>query len=223
MTAFPLPVPPAAVLFDLDGTLCDSEAGIVEHLAAALTTVGLAVPDAEVLRSCVGPPWSQGLPEIGVPEHRTHEVIAAYRATYDDAAPGLAIPLLGIPEALDRLAAAGVALAVATSKPDHLARRIVLDGPLGPSVDVVVGADPNAGRHSKADVVGAALAALGVGRGTAVMVGDRHFDVHGAAAHGLGTVGVRWGCALPGELEEAGAVTIVATPGSLADLLLGGD
>lgn len=87
---------------------------------------------------------------------------------------------------------------------------------------MVVGAAPDAGRHSKADVVGVALAALGVGPGTAVMVGDRHFDVHGAAAHGLATIGVRWGCARPGELEEAGAVVVAATPDALADLLLGG-
>ncbi|QYG92054.1 HAD hydrolase-like protein [Iamia sp. SCSIO 61187] len=218
------PPPPAAVLFDLDGTLCDSEAGIVEHLGMALATVGLPVPDREVLRSCVGPPWTDGFPPaVGVPAERTWEVIHAYRATYDDAAASLAVPFVGITDVLDRIEAAGIPMAVATSKPDHLAHKIVTEGILGRWMSVVIGADPDGGRHSKADVVGAVLARLeaGVPRAGVVMVGDRLHDVHGAAAHGVPTIGVRWGSAPPGELEEAGAAVVVATPQELGDLLLG--
>jgi len=218
------PLPPTAVLFDLDGTLCDPEAGIIEHLGMALATVGLPVPDREVLRACVGPPWTDGFPSaVGVPLERTWEVIGAYRATYDDAAASLAIPFVGITEVLDRLAAAGVPMAVATSKPDHLAHKIITDGILGRWMSVVIGADPDAGRHSKADVVGAVLVEMeaAVERAGVVMVGDRFHDVHGAAAHGLPTIGVSWGTAEPGELEDAGAAVVVDTPADLADLLLG--
>ncbi|WCO68365.1 HAD hydrolase-like protein [Iamia majanohamensis] len=217
-----LPSPPAAVLFDLDGTLCDSEAGIVEHLAAAHATVGLPVPSRPVLRGCVGPPWSESLPAIGVPPDQVEPLITAYRATYDPAAPGLAVPFPGVADALGHLHGAGLALAVATSKPQHLATRIVVEGPLGRWFDEVVGADPAAGRHTKADVVGTALGSLGGLDATAVvMVGDRLHDVHGAAAHGVATVGVGWGCAEPGELEAAGAVEVVGSPEALVALLLG--
>jgi phosphoglycolate phosphatase len=218
-----LPARPAAVLFDLDGTLCDSEEGIVTHLAMALEATGLPVPGRDRLRTCVGPRWEDGLPHIGVPAERMVEVIAAYRRTYDDAAPGLAIAFPGVPEALARLAGAGLALGVATSKPQHLATRIVTEGPLGRWFAAVVGADPDLGLRTKADVVGAALAELGpaASPATAAMVGDRHFDVTGAAVHGVATVGVGWGCAEPGELEGAGAAAVVATPAELADLLLG--
>ena len=44
------------------------------------------------------------------------------------------------------------------------------------------------------------------------MVGDRAQDVVGARAHGIGCVGVRWGYAVPGELETAGATHLVDTP-----------
>lgn len=211
------------MLFDLDGTLCDSGAGIVEHMAAALTTVGLPVPSPEVLRSCVGPPWDRALPSIGVPAERVAEVMTTYRATYDQAAPSLAVPFLGISDALDRLLAAGLVLAVATQKPHDLAQRVIAEGPLAAALDVVVGADVEAGRLDKADVIEAALVALGGDQApeTVVMVGDRSFDVEGAAAHGVATIGVAWGCAEPGELEAAGAAVVVATPAELADLLLG--
>lgn len=216
-----LPVRPGAVLFDLDGTLCDTEDGIVTHLAMALEALALPVPDRAVLRTCVGPPWEEGLPQIGVPAERMVDVIAAYRSTYDDAAPRLAPPFPGVDDALDALAAAGVAMAVATSKPQHLADLLVRDGPLGRHFATVVGADPAAERWTKADVVGAALGSLDHPPATAAMVGDRHYDVAGAAAHGVATVGVGWGCAAPGELEEAGAAAVVASPGELVELLLG--
>lgn len=224
MSALRLPARPTAVLFDLDGTLCDSEAGIVEHLAAALSTVGLVVPPRAVLRRCVGPAWHHGLPEAGVPPERLEEVIAAYRATYDLAAPGLAVPFLGISEALDRLLAAGLVLAVATQKRHQVAQRVIAESPLAAQLDVVVGADVDAGRLTKAGVIGAALVELGgdVAPATVVMVGDRSFDVEGAAAHGVATIGVAWGCAEPDELEAAGAAVVVATPAELVDRLLGG-
>jgi phosphoglycolate phosphatase len=218
----PLPTSPELVIFDLDGTLCDTAAGIMAHLARALEVAGLDVPPPDVLRGCVGPHWPEFLPTIGVPPDRYDDVVGAYRSTYDHEAPALALPFPGIPEMLRALDDAGLSLAVATSKPQHLADAIVGDGPLGRWIPTVLGADPEAGRHVKADVVGAVLDAVPeVAPEATVMVGDRHHDVHGAAAHGIGTVGVRWGCAPPGELEEAGAVAVVDTPEHLAALLLG--
>jgi phosphoglycolate phosphatase len=53
------------------------------------------------------------------------------------------------------------------------------------------------------------------------MVGDREHDAVGAAVHGIATIGVAWGYALPGELDEAGVVEVVDTPGELAAAVLG--
>ncbi|MEK8227193.1 HAD hydrolase-like protein [Oerskovia sp. M15] len=53
------------------------------------------------------------------------------------------------------------------------------------------------------------------------MVGDREHDVLGAAAHGIGCLGVAWGYAVPGELEEAGALAVVSSTAELTRVLRG--
>jgi len=232
LTGLRLPaLPPGVVLLDLDGTLTDSAPGIVGSLRAALTEAGLPVPDDAALRRFVGPPLPLMLRESGVPADRVDELVATYRRHFTAGGMFDNAVFPGIEDAMDTLRDAGVVLAVATSKPEVYARQIVehfgLDAHLTHGLDGVFGADADKGERSgKAEVVAHALANL-AGRGvaagptTTVMVGDREHDVLGAGRHGLPTVGVSWGYAEPGELEAAGAVAVVHTPGELTDLLLG--
>lgn len=198
------------VLFDLDGTLADSAALITEHLASALRHVGASVPGPEVLRTLVGPPFETALPPLGLDAVQAAAVIARYRVTYDAVAGGRTPLFPGIPELLDELAADGTRTAVATSKPEHTAVKIVDGTGLAGRFALVGGADPDHGRTGKAAVVGSVLDRLGLdpAREPVVMVGDRHHDVEGAAAHGVPTIGVTWGYAEPGEL--GGARLVVA-------------
>jgi phosphoglycolate phosphatase len=193
------------VLLDLDGTLVDSAAVIVEHLAAALIEVGAAVPDADRLRTLVGPPFETALPELGLTPEQTAAAIVAYRSSYDAVAATVTPVFPGIPALLERLREDGLRLAVATSKPEETARKIVSGVGLAGYLDLVGGADHVVGRVGKAAVVGSVLERLHVdpGRHPVVMVGDRHHDVDGAAEHGVPTIGVAWGYADPGELDGA--------------------
>ncbi len=195
-------------LLDLDGTLADSAALMGEHLAAALTTVGAPVPGPEVLRTLVGPPLETALPMLGLSAEQTAAAITIYRAGYDLVAATHTPLYPGIPALLDELAAAGLRLAVATSKPEHLARRIIAGVGIADRFALVGGADHAEGRVGKAAVVGSVLHRLGLDplRDAVVMVGDRHHDVDGAAAHGVPTIAVAWGYAEPGELHGARAV-----------------
>ncbi|TWF79138.1 phosphoglycolate phosphatase [Pseudonocardia hierapolitana] len=209
------------VLLDLDGTLVDSASTIVEHLAAAIAEVGFPVPDAARLRLLVGPPFETALPELGLTEEQTAAAIVAYRTSYDAVAATVTPVYPGIPELLERLHDDGFRLATATSKPEELARKIVAGTGLASHLDLVGGADHVAGRVGKAAVVGSVLERLGLDPALApvVLVGDRHHDVEGAAAHGVPTIGVTWGYAEPGEL--AGARLVVEDLDELTDALRG--
>lgn len=193
------------VLLDLDGTLVDSASLITEHLAAALTEVGVPVSDPATLRWLVGPPFETALPELGLTGPQTVAAIARYRETYGAVASTTTPIYPGIPDLIADLRGAGLRLAVATSKPEPLARAIVAGVGLAEHMELVGGSDHAGGRMGKAAVVGSVLKRLGLDptREPVVMVGDRHHDVDGAAAHHVPTIGVAWGYAEPGELHGA--------------------
>jgi phosphoglycolate phosphatase len=204
------------VLFDLDGTLVDSSPGIFSSVRHAARELGLPAPTDAQLRAMVGPPLQDGFALVlGVPVGDVGRAVAAYREHY---AAGALLDVTvhdGIPELLAALGRGGAALAVATSKPEPFAVRVLEHAGLLPAFASVHGATLDGSVRHKDQVVAAALAAHPGGRDP-VLVGDRSHDVLGAAAHGLPCIGAGWGPAEPGELEAAGAAAIAATP---ADVL----
>ena len=216
-------VTPPLVLLDLDGTLTDSAPGILASVTLAYRALGLPVPSPTELRTFVGPPIPVSLRAHGVPESRVAEALAAYRVEFEAGGMFDNSVYPGIREALKTLRAASWTLAVATSKPEVYARRICDRFALTGLVDGVYGASLDESRGTKAAVIGHALASLGAAvpeRARIVMVGDREHDVLGAAVHGIACLGAEWGYAVPGELDRAGAIGIIATPADLADAVV---
>lgn len=211
------------VLFDLDGTLSHSEPGILGKLVEALHANDVPVPPVAVLRTVIGPPFAVGLPAIGVPADRLDRVIDHYRREYTDGG-GLFDTTCyeGVGEMLDRLAAAGKVLAVATSKPEDSAAMVVEHLGLTDHFAVVAGADTGAGRTDKASVIARALELLGIEPGPrVVMVGDRVHDIDGARHHGIDTIAVAWGYGTPDEHAAAAPFAVADTPKDVVELLLG--
>jgi len=206
------------VLLDLDGTLSEAGPAIVAAVALALEHVGLDPLDEARLRAFVGPPLEDSFAALpGMDDHLVQEAVAVYRASYDL----LGSPLYeGVVDALSTLRAAGLRLALATSKPQPFAEQVVAAQGLGPLLEVVVGSDRPAGRRTKGDVVAEALRRMSPYR-SPVMVGDREHDVLGAAEHGVPCVGVLWGYGDAAQLERAGAAAVVRSPAELAGLLVG--
>ena len=207
------------VLFDLDGTLVDSSSGIHSSVRHAAAELGLPAPTAAQLRGMVGPPLQDGFALVlGVPVADVPRAVAAYRAHYAGGALLEATVHRGIPELLTALRAAGAILAVATSKPELFAVRLLRHTGLLPAFASVHGATMDGAVRHKDQVVAAALAAHPAGRDP-VLVGDRSHDVLGAAAHGLPCIGAGWGPAEDGELENAGAAAVAATPADVLTVL----
>ena len=183
---------PQLVIFDLDGTLTDSAEGIVASFRHALGQIGAPIPDGDLTGRLVGPPMHQTLQAMGLGDH-ADAAIAAYRADYTTRGWSMNALFDGIPQLLSDLKDAGVRLAVATSKAEPSARRILAHFGLDGYFEVIAGASVDGTRADKADVLAHALAQLVPLPDRVIMVGDRHHDVMGAAAHGIDTVVVGWG------------------------------
>jgi len=203
------------VIFDLDGTLVDPAGGIAGGISAALREMDLPVPEQAILNSMVGPKLSDSLLHLAnVPTELVDQVIDRYRRHYKESGIAQSKLYPGIYDLLQYFAESGRPVAVATQKPQSIARLVLEHHGIadffvsirGAADDESLGANTASG---KVEIVGAALADLH--SQPAVMVGDRHQDVAGAMANGLDCIGVGWGFAPDGELEQAGAVTVVTT------------
>lgn len=208
------------VIFDLDGTLVDPAGGITGGISAALTELGIRVPAPAQLDAMIGPKLSDSLLNIaGVPQAQLAEVIRIYRAYYVETGIGQSRLYPGIRELVEGYAATGRPIAVATQKPEGLARIVLEHHGIAASFRFIRGsaADEAASATAplgKTEIVAAALSDLRTQH--AVMVGDRAQDVAGALANGLDCIGVGWGFAPDGELHEAGAAAIVHSTTDLA-------
>jgi phosphoglycolate phosphatase len=205
-----------SILLDLDGTLVDSADGILSSLRAAMAQLGVPEPSTGLGRELLGPPMYATLPPL-VGAAAAEAIVPVYRRIYAEAGWLLTTPYEGIGVLLHDLAGLGLRIAVATSKQEAAATMIVAKQGWADLIMYVCGDTPAAERPTKAAVVGEALARLGTT--SALLVGDRKYDVMGARAHGLDCVGAGWGYAEPGELIEAGAVTVCATPSELVSVI----
>ncbi len=207
------------ILFDLDGTLTDPFVGIAEGVRHAFTKMGRPEPDHDDMRRLIGPPFQQTFPTFGMHDHEVDEAIAHYRDVYEGGGLFKAYVYEGIDHVLGNLRSLGHTLALATSKPTGSAERVLGHFGLADHFSFVGGASRDRSRHQKHEVIAHVLEELGATHDQIVMVGDRVYDVEGARHCGVPCVGVRWGYAEPGELEEAGAVAIAEQPADLHALL----
>jgi HAD superfamily hydrolase (TIGR01549 family) len=184
--------PAQLVIFDLDGTLTDSAEGIVASFLHALDQVGFPAPDGDLVARIVGPPMDETLHAMDLGQ-LAEEAIAAYRSDYGTRGWAMNTLFEGIEPLLVDLRASGVKLAVATSKQEPTARRILEHFGLDHYFEVIVGASLDGARKSKVEVLAHAIEQLQPLPERVLMVGDRSHDVHGAAAHGIDTVVVGWG------------------------------
>lgn len=205
------------LLFDLDGTLTDPKIGITKSVAHALRAYGIEVDDLDTLTPFIGPPLSDSFEEFyGFSHEQAVEAVEKYREYFS--VTGLFENRVydGIPETLAALRARGYHLFVATSKPTFFARQILDHFALTQFFDDIVGSELDGSRVKKADVIRWCMEKNALT--DAVMIGDRSYDIRGAAACGLSAVGVTFGYGSEDELREAGAKHLCRTPQQLLEL-----
>lgn len=227
------------LLFDLDGTLTNSKEGITKSVQFALKHYGIYVDDLEQLTCFIGPPLVDEFQKYcGFSREKALEVREKFRERYDTIGLWENELYPGTADMLESLKNAGKRLAVATSKPETTAKRILEKFRVLDYFETVSGSNMEQGRSTKSQVIEEALIRMNCewdedptekGTGNAkrrwntehiLMIGDRKHDVEGAAAFHMDCVGVKYGFAPEGELEQAGVLFVVESAEELKNRLL---
>ena len=208
------------VLFDLDGTLTDPKVGITRSVQYALLHFGIRVANPDELTPFIGPPLRDSFRDFyGFSDDAAERAVAKYREYFE--AQGIFENELydGMDVLLRALRQSGRTLAVATSKPTVYAARILQHFGIDDCFSFVAGSELSGARSQKSEVIHYALDHIaGVSPDLALMVGDRKYDILGAHAAGLPSVGVLYGYGSLAELSAAGATHLAASVASLSSL-----
>lgn len=209
------------VLFDLDGTVTDPGIGITNSIMYALHKFGIEVEDRTSLYPFIGPPLKESYHKYyGFDEAEQEQGVVWYREYYRDKGIFENILYDGMDRLLKQIKDSGRQVVLATSKPEEFADRILKHFGIAQYFDFVAGAAMDDTRTKKTEVIEYALTSCGITDvSTAVMVGDREYDILGAKAFGMDSIGVLYGYGDRQELEAAGATYIAEKVADIFDLL----
>ena len=209
-----------AVLFDLDGTLTCSEQGIIQSMRYAMDKLGEEIPPEIDMRCIIGPPLMESFHRIfGLSEEKSREGIVYYREQFDRSGMYQYTVYPHIRSILQMLREGGAYVALATSKPDRPTRAVLDHFGLTHYFDRIVGEVDDEHTLDKPELIRRALPDK---CRRAVMVGDRFYDIEGAQANGIDSIGVSYGFGGEEELLHCGATHIVPDTEALRALLCPG-
>lgn len=216
-----------AVLFDIDGTLADTDDQAVRFAARLLAPLSIvsAQGDPKVLaRRLIMAAEGPLNALINLADHfMLDEVIGPGLEVLDRirAGPAGAQPALipGVEDLLTNLSPR-VPLAIVTTRGRERTRRFLADSHLDRFFGVVVTARSTRRIKPHPEPVRRAAEQLGVGPQACLIVGDTTVDIRSGRAAGAQTVGVLCGFGEREELERAGADLILSTTADLASIFL---
>lgn len=194
-TAMPTPL----VIFDLDGTLLDTAPDLMESLNHTIGKLGLEPVHYDDIAFLVGAGAramivrALEMRNTAVQESEIDLLFAGFIEFYSGSMPGVSTPYPGLLDALDRLDAAGMSMAVCTNKTESLARRLLDLLNLTERFTAITGGDTFPVRKPHGDHIhGTIKLALG-SRKTAVMIGDSVNDIRAAKNAGIPSIAVPFG------------------------------
>jgi phosphoglycolate phosphatase len=210
--------PAPFVLLDLDGTLIDSQPGILASFVATLRALGHKPDDNFDIEQMIGPPLQDALRGLLLryDDDRVDEAVSAYRQHYGDSGLFESQLYPGIDGALRQLRQAGLQIHLATSKREIFARRILEHMKVAEYFDGIYGSVPGGELDHKPELLAHIVDCHDLEPSHGVMVGDRRYDIVGAHAVGMRGLGVLWGYGSRDELETAGADRLVPSTAELA-------
>lgn len=203
------------LLFDFDGTICDTAPGIFASMQHVCDYYKLPYGEKDFIKM-IGPSLKESFTTIfHLPENEIPKAIDVYREYYSVTGMFQCEPYDGVVDLIKELKACGKKILVATSKPEVYTKEILKRKGLLELFDFVGGADlSEQSRYEKIDVIRYVLSEnkLDDKKESCLMIGDRKYDILGAHTAGFKAMGILWGFGNRKEFEECGADYILEKP-----------
>ena len=201
-----------AILWDLDGTIINSEEGVTKCVQYALRAHGIDEPDLEKLKCFIGPPLGVMYREkYHMSEEEAWQAVARYRERFDVAGIFECSLYDGVKETIISLKKKGYFQALASSKPETACRRILAHFGLTEYFDEIVGATLDGSISTKREVLeelGRRLKDREFSKQEICLIGDTKYDAAGAKEYGIRPIGVSYGFGTREEQLAAGAEAV---------------
>jgi phosphoglycolate phosphatase len=200
------------VVFDLDGTLIDSEALIVETVKEAFRAVDEPVPEDQAVRNISGITARDAVAILApqADSARIEVLLESYVTHYRARTAASREPMFtGALQALDRLQTAPeTILAVATGKGYQAAVTLLEHHNIIGRFNSIETPTHNRGKPDP-QMLEAAMEKAGVSPAQTVMIGDTVYDMRMAKAGGAKAIAVAWGYHAVDDLRSAGADVVI--------------
>ncbi len=211
------------VLFDFDGTLCDSATTIIRLMQQACEDCGLPMPDSQKIRGNIGHGVNHSaLDYVGDDCEKAAALADCYRALSQSEYLSKNAPLDplfdGAASVLQTLSEAGYFTGIITNKSRTGLQSLIERHGLGALLDISLTADDCMVKPAP-DMAIEAMRQLGVDKENTLLIGDTEIDAGCAANAGIGFVGVSWGYHSPDLLLERGAMAILESYAELPFLI----
>jgi len=212
----------STVFFDLDGTLCDSIAGIRNCLEYTLAQFGITLAADADIRKLIGMPLHESLEQFYFHDkEKAWEAVNVFRTHYEINGICQCTLYAGIATLLKNLKKQGANLYILTAKPTPYAKKIAAFHSIDNYFDEILGCEMDGSNSEKSYLIESILDKMQYAEGKeCVMVGDRKHDVIAGKIAGINTIGVLYGYGSSEELEDAGADHCVASVVELKNFLL---
>lgn len=210
------------ILFDLDGTLTDSGAGIVRSVRHALEAIGAQAPADDDLRWCVGPPLRENFARLlpGAENALIERAVDHYRERYDRAGYLENEVYEGVYEMLAALGQ-NYRLILTTAKMLDVAELVLDAFELRRHFVDVFGSHRDGTFADKRELLAHVTKTHRLSSEATALVGDRKHDMIAARHHDMTAIGVAYGYGSREELTLARAHVICATPREVVDAIRG--
>ena len=198
---------PAAVLWDLDGTLIDQTHGIISCFQKVIRTMGFQEPDPHRIRRSLGGPLPVSM-ALFVPPEQVEEAVRHFRAEFPSIMMDGLVLLDGGMACLKRLSEMKIPQAILTNKHGPTARQVCESTGISQWIQVCVGNVDTAWSKPDPKLVAHTLGQLSVQSEPVWMMGDSPTDVLTALNSRLIPYAVTTGAHSAAELKAAGAADV---------------